>query len=154
PAVGTPARPDLRTDIPPLGTSQNRRGTASIAAPKLAGRHAHGLPVIRDSPPSPRNATAAAPGRSGIRACRPAGSTLGVNPGVMSINDTTSEFDTTNPDVLADLEPGVVPRTTFGLVTEALSRRRKRGLAPFTVMSCDNLQHNGYLARGAFTAFA
>ena len=29
PAVGTPARPDVRTHIPPLGASQNRRGTTS-----------------------------------------------------------------------------------------------------------------------------
>jgi mannitol 2-dehydrogenase len=42
----------------------------------------------------------------------------------------------------------------FGLVTEALRRRRERGLVPFTVMSCDNLQGNGTLARAAFTSFA
>ena len=42
----------------------------------------------------------------------------------------------------------------FGLVTEALRRRREREIAPFTVMSCDNLQGNGRLARTAFTAFA
>ena len=42
----------------------------------------------------------------------------------------------------------------FGLVIEALRRRWKRGLAPFTVMSCDNLQDNGYRSRRAFTAFA
>ena len=79
---------------------------------------------------------------------------LTVTEGGYNINDTTGEFDTTNPDVLADLKPGAVPRTTFGLVTEALSRRRTRGRAPFTVMSCDNLQDNGYRARRAFTAFA
>jgi mannitol 2-dehydrogenase len=56
--------------------------------------------------------------------------------------------------VVRDLTPGAVPRTTFGLVTEALRRRRERGLVPFTVMSCDNLQGNGDLARRAFTTFA
>jgi mannitol 2-dehydrogenase len=79
---------------------------------------------------------------------------LTITEGGYNVNDTTGEFDTANPEVLADLEPGAVPRTTFGLVTEALSRRRKRGQAPFTVMSCDNLQNNGYRARRAFTAFA
>ncbi|MCU1553962.1 MAG: Mannitol dehydrogenase, partial [Arthrobacter sp.] len=44
--------------------------------------------------------------------------------------------------------------TTFGLVTEALARRRERGLAPFTVMSCDNIQGNGDVARKMFTAYA
>jgi mannitol 2-dehydrogenase len=42
----------------------------------------------------------------------------------------------------------------FGLVTEALVRRRARGLPPFTIMSCDNIQANGDAARQAFAAFA
>jgi mannitol 2-dehydrogenase len=37
---------------------------------------------------------------------------------------------------------------------EALARRRERGVAPFTVLSCDNMQGNGTVAKGAFTAFA
>jgi mannitol 2-dehydrogenase len=56
--------------------------------------------------------------------------------------------------VVADAQPGAVPRTTFGLVTEALVRRRERGLAPFAVVSCDNIPGNGHLARDAFAAFA
>ncbi|HTW04036.1 MAG TPA: mannitol dehydrogenase family protein, partial [Streptosporangiaceae bacterium] len=71
-----------------------------------------------------------------------------------NLSDVTGEFDVINPDVLADLAPGAVPRTAFGLVTEALRRRRQRGQPPFTVMSCDNLQGNGHLARKAFTTFA
>jgi mannitol 2-dehydrogenase len=39
-------------------------------------------------------------------------------------------------------------------VTEALVRRRERGLPPFTVMSCDNIQGNGGVARRMFAAFA
>ncbi|WP_347059837.1 mannitol dehydrogenase family protein [Blastococcus sp. HT6-30] len=66
----------------------------------------------------------------------------------------TGVFDGAAPDVLADLRPDAVLRTTFGLVTEALARRRARGLPPFTVLSCDNLRGNGDVARRAFTAFA
>src|SRR3954451_18310090 len=58
------------------------------------------------------------------------------------------------PGVVHDLQPGAVPRTTFGLVTEALVRRRQRGLPPFTVVSCDNIQGNGNIARNSFAAFA
>jgi mannitol 2-dehydrogenase len=79
---------------------------------------------------------------------------LTITEGGYNLSDVTGEFDVANPDVLADLEPGAVPRTAFGLITEALRRRWKRGLTPFTVMSCDNLQGNGYLSRRVFTAFA
>ncbi len=37
---------------------------------------------------------------------------------------------------------------------EALRRRRDRGIAPFTVSSCDNIQGNGDVARAVFGAFA
>jgi mannitol 2-dehydrogenase len=56
--------------------------------------------------------------------------------------------------VQRDLEAGSAPFGMFGMVTEALARRRKRGQAPFTVMSCDNLPGNGRLAARAFTSFA
>jgi mannitol 2-dehydrogenase len=79
---------------------------------------------------------------------------LTVTEGGYNISDVTGEFNAANPDVVADLEPGAVPRTTFGLITEALRRRRERGVVPFTVMSCDNLQGNGRLARRAFATFA
>jgi mannitol 2-dehydrogenase len=79
---------------------------------------------------------------------------LTITEGGYNISDVTGEFDSADPDVLRDLEPGAVPRTVFGVVTEALRRRLTRGVAPFTVMSCDNLPGNGDLARDAFTAFA
>jgi mannitol 2-dehydrogenase len=46
------------------------------------------------------------------------------------------------------------PTTAYELVTEALRRRRDRDEAPFTIMSCDNLEGNGHRARQAFTTFA
>jgi mannitol 2-dehydrogenase len=79
---------------------------------------------------------------------------LTITEGGYNVSDLTGEFDLANPDVARDLAPGAVPRTVFGLVTEALRRRRGRGLTPFTIMSCDNLQDNGYRSRRVFTAFA
>jgi mannitol 2-dehydrogenase len=79
---------------------------------------------------------------------------LTVTEGGYNIHAVTGGFDADNADVRRDLEPGATPRTTFGLITEALRRRRERGLAPFTVMSCDNLQGNGHLSHMVFTAFA
>ncbi len=79
---------------------------------------------------------------------------LTVTEGGYNFHHVTGEFDAENPDVVHDLAPNAAPRTTFGLVTEALSRRRARGIAPFTVMSCDNIQGNGDVAKKMFTAFA
>ena len=77
-----------------------------------------------------------------------------VTEGGYNFHHVTGLFDDTNPDVVADLVPGAAPKTTFGLITEALVRRRARGIAPFTVMSCDNIQGNGHVAKEVFTAFA
>jgi mannitol 2-dehydrogenase len=44
--------------------------------------------------------------------------------------------------------------SVFALVTEALSRRRDRGVASVTLVSCDNIEGNGDIAREAFTAYA
>jgi len=66
----------------------------------------------------------------------------------------TGELDPADPNIARDLQPGATPRTTFGLIAEALRRRRQRGLSPFTVMSCDNLEGNGHLTRRVLTAFA
>lgn len=79
---------------------------------------------------------------------------LTVTEGGYNFHPVTGKFDADNPAVRADLAPGAVPTTTFGLITEALARRRERGIEPFTVMSCDNIQGNGRVAQEVFTAFA
>jgi mannitol 2-dehydrogenase len=79
---------------------------------------------------------------------------LTVTEGGYNFHAVTGEFDASTPGVVHDLQPGVAPTTTFGLVTEALDRRRQRGLPPFTVMSCDNIAGNGDAARRSFVAFA
>jgi mannitol 2-dehydrogenase len=79
---------------------------------------------------------------------------LTVTEGGYNFHAVTGEFDASFPDVVHDLQPGTAPKTTFGLVTEALVRRRRRDLPPFTVMSCDNVPSNGDAARKSFVAFA
>jgi mannitol 2-dehydrogenase len=79
---------------------------------------------------------------------------LTITEGGYNFHPVTGKFDDTNPAVRADLAPEAVPATTFGLITEALVRRRSRGIEPFTVMSCDNIQGNGHMAQEVFTAFA
>ena len=79
---------------------------------------------------------------------------LTVTEGGYNFHAVTGEFQADDPGVVHDLEPGAAPKTSFGLVVEALGRRRQRGIPPFTVLSCDNIQGNGDAARRSFTAFA
>ena len=73
---------------------------------------------------------------------------LTVTEGGYNVNPVTGEFDDRDPAVQADLEPG----RAAGDHASASSPRRcaaaaTRGIAPFTVMSCDNIQGNGDVAR-------
>lgn len=55
----------------------------------------------------------------------------------------TGELRQDHPDIIADLETPLAPRSAPGFLVEALRRRRAAGLAPFTVLCCDNLPANG-----------
>jgi mannitol 2-dehydrogenase len=79
---------------------------------------------------------------------------LTITEGGYNFNQATGAFDADNPDVVHDLAAPAQPRSVFGLVVEALHRRRQRGSEPFTVMSCDNIQGNGDVARRQFAAYA
>lgn len=63
-------------------------------------------------------------------------------------------LDLTRDEVVHDLGRPPVPRSVPGLVTAALARRRDGGIAPFTVVSCDNLPSNGDSTRLVVTEFA
>lgn len=78
---------------------------------------------------------------------------LTITEGGYYVNQGTGAFDATHPDIVHDLAHPHAPRGAFGYLAEALDRRRARGLAPFTIMSCDNLQHNGDVARAMLLAF-
>lgn len=67
--------------------------------------------------------------------------------------DEKGRFKLEEPNVARDLQSDT-PRTSFGLMTEALRRRRDAGVPPFTVLSCDNLRHNGHVVKTALLAFA
>ena len=79
---------------------------------------------------------------------------LTITEGGYNLDAVTGEFNDSDPSVVADLRPGARPRTVFGLVTEALARRRMRGIPAFSVLSCDNIQGNGHVSQRAFTAYA
>lgn len=67
--------------------------------------------------------------------------------------DETGGFLSDHPDIVQDVARDV-PHTAFGLLVEALNARRKAGIAPFTILSCDNVPHNGQVTRNAVLGWA
>lgn len=65
-----------------------------------------------------------------------------------------NSLDLNDPDIKESLRNGNDPRSTIGLIVEALDRRRKAGIDPFVVMSCDNMTNNGDRLRHGVLAFA
>ncbi|MGZ0708385.1 mannitol dehydrogenase family protein [Coraliomargarita sp. W4R53] len=79
---------------------------------------------------------------------------LTITEGGYNFNAATGEFDCKNPGVKHDLSNPEQPQTVFGFLTAALKKRRVAGLPAFTIQSCDNIQHNGDMARKVLLAFA
>lgn len=71
-----------------------------------------------------------------------------------NLDAVTGRFDTTSRLVQKELRRGGAPSTAFGLLVEALARRRERDVPPCSVVSCDNIQGNGHVMSDAVTGFA
>ncbi|KQU80045.1 mannitol dehydrogenase [Mesorhizobium sp. Root102] len=70
---------------------------------------------------------------------------LTITEGGYFIDPASGVFNPTHPDIVADAQPGATPKTVFGIILAGLVRRRDEGTVPFTVMSCDNIPHNGHV---------
>ncbi|MBA7854674.1 fructuronate reductase [Enterobacter sp. RHBSTW-00901] len=70
------------------------------------------------------------------------------------IDPATGKLDMQNARILHDLENPAEPHSAPGILVEALHRRRERGLAPFTVLSCDNIPDNGHVVKNAVLGMA
>ena len=79
---------------------------------------------------------------------------LTVTEGGYYISPATQHFDPAHPDIVYDAQHADAPKTAFGLIAAALKRRRAAGIAPFTVMSCDNIPGNGHVAENAVAGLA
>ena len=103
---------------------------------------------------------------------------LTITEGGYSINDATGAFDPHDAQTLADLAhptgvdspaggagranltgvessaAAAPPSSVLGFVVTALAARRAAGTDPFSIVSCDNIQGNGHVARAAVTGFA
>ena len=79
---------------------------------------------------------------------------LTVTEGGYFIDEGTRQFIPEHPEIQHDLSHPDRPTTSIGYMAAALDRRRRRGLPPFTLMSCDNLQGNGDVLKEVMLAFA
>ncbi|MHC8286604.1 mannitol dehydrogenase family protein [Pseudomonas sp. XS1P51] len=79
---------------------------------------------------------------------------LTITEGGYCIDDSTGEFMAHLPQIQHDLAHPDSPKTVFGFLCAALAKRRATGTPAFTLMSCDNLPHNGAVTRKALLAFA
>lgn len=79
---------------------------------------------------------------------------LTITEGGYNSNPATGEFDFDNPAIQHDLNNPDSPKTVYGYLTAALKKRRDAKLKAFTIMSCDNILHNGDVARKMLLSFA
>lgn len=79
--------------------------------------------------------------------------TLTITEGGYNLDKETGEFVLHDEKIQYDLENPASPSTVFGFVAEGLRRRKVNNGGAVTILSCDNLQHNGDTAKRAFTAF-
>ena len=79
---------------------------------------------------------------------------LTITEGGYYINSATGKFDPAHPDMVHDAANPDSPKTVFGLLLAGLKRRRDNGIAPFTIMSCDNIPHNGVVTRNSVVGLA
>jgi len=70
------------------------------------------------------------------------------------INPATQKFDPTHPAIAQDGAHPNDPATVFGFIVAGLKARKEKNIPPFTVMSCDNVPHNGSVTRHAVVGLA
>ncbi len=78
---------------------------------------------------------------------------LTITEGGYNIDKASGQFMLNSPDIAHDIAHPQAPKTAFGVIAEGLRRRRAAGVGPLTILTCDNLQHNGNTAQRAFSSF-
>ena len=79
---------------------------------------------------------------------------LTITEGGYNFDANTGDFILDTPDIKHDLENPETPKTVFGYLAASFLKRYKAGAKGVTVMSCDNVQHNGDMAKKGVIAFA
>ena len=79
---------------------------------------------------------------------------LTVTEGGYYIDPASGRFNPAHPDMVHDGADPERPKTAFGMILAGLRLRRAAGLAPFTVMACDNIPGHGHVTCDALAGLA
>ncbi|MGY2048750.1 mannitol dehydrogenase family protein [Methylobacterium sp. JK268] len=138
-------RPDQRDRLAPQGFLY----TALEAAPE--GERARIVRALLDVQVAPEDPAAI------VRALADPGTrivSLTVTEKGYGHDPATGRLRPDHPDIRHDAANPDAPRSAVGFLAAGLRLRRARGLAPFTVLCCDNLPGNGALLAGLVRDFA
>jgi mannitol 2-dehydrogenase len=80
--------------------------------------------------------------------------TLTMTASAYHVDPSTGVFDADAEELVEDLAHPQTPTSALGYLVEGLDRRRRAGLPPFTVLSCDNLMDSGRVTRQAVVSYA
>lgn len=61
--------------------------------------------------------------------------------------DSNSDFNIEHEEIQEDINNFDNPKTVFGVLLLAIKKRKEANTAPFTLMSCDNISHNGNILK-------
>jgi mannitol 2-dehydrogenase len=85
------------------------------------------------------------------------------NPDIKIVSLTVTEggyylsdgkFQLDHPEIQHDAANPNQPQTIFGIICKALQYRKDQNLKPFTILSCDNIPHNGDVVQRAVMGLA
>lgn len=78
---------------------------------------------------------------------------LTITEGGYNLDKKTRAFDFSNEAIRYDMGFPQNPLTVFGYIAAGLRKRMAANAGPITILSCDNLPHNGDVCRDSFLAF-
>lgn len=79
---------------------------------------------------------------------------LTITEGGYFINSANGLFDDKHDAIVYDSLNPNNPKTVFGLILAGLKKRKELGIEAFTVMSCDNIPHNGKVTCDSLSGLA
>lgn len=78
---------------------------------------------------------------------------LTITEGGYSLDEATGELNISDSGIQNDWQHPNTPKTVYGYLREGLNRRKQRKGGPLTILSCDNIQHNGDMTRKMLLSF-